>query len=345
MTRESTTPGPAPEHVFGDDRPFAQCHAATLVATPGGGFLAAWFGGTREGESDVAIWGANRRPGTPSRAGVPGAGWSPPRVLAKVDARPHWNPVLYALDGDGTDLVLQFKVGERIRHWQTFCQRSRDAGSTWSAARPLVPGDVGGRGAVRTKPIRLASGDWLAGASRERWRRWDAFFDRSANGLDDWQATEDVSIDHLRFKGKGLIQPSLWESAPGQIHALFRSTDGRLHRSDSQDDGRAWSPPTPTSLSNNNSGIDVVRAEDGRLVLACNPVAGNWAARTPLSLLVSEDEGVSWPVRLDVETAAGEYSYPALIATAEGVALAYTWNRRRIAFLELRLPVGTSTAP
>ena len=39
------------EYLFADDRPFAQCHASTLVQLKNGAFLAAWFGGTREGHS------------------------------------------------------------------------------------------------------------------------------------------------------------------------------------------------------------------------------------------------------------------------------------------------------
>ena len=311
------------EHVFGDVRPFAQCHASTLVRQASGRFLVAWFAGTREGTEDVAIWGAER---------APDGGWSAPRVLAKAGDVAHWNPVLFALDEEGRDLVLHFKVGPRIREWETWSQRSRDGGATWSEPAPLVPGDRGGRGAVRCKPIRLASGAWLAGASRERWRRWDAFFDRSPDGIRDWKATPDVAINHLRFGGKGLIQPTLWRSEGERVHALFRSTDGFVHRADSTDDGRTWSRPRALAIPNNNSGIDVARLPDGRVVLACNPVEGNWAARTPLSLLVSSDGGETWPARIDVETAPGEYSYPALIATPEGVALTWTWNRRRIAF-------------
>ncbi|MEM9174190.1 MAG: sialidase family protein [Myxococcota bacterium] len=325
-SRNDLAPVLSSEHVFGDVRAFAQCHASTLVRVPDGGFLVAWFAGERESTDDVAIWA--------SRRGHEGA-WSPPRVIAKVADVAHWNPVLFALEETGQELVLHFKVGERIRTWETWSQRSSDGGETWSTPAPLVPGDRGGRGAVRCKPIRLASGAWLAGASRERWRRWDAFFDRSPDGVGDWVATPDVPLDRRAFGGKGLIQPTLWTSGEGHVHALFRSTDGFVHRSDSEDDGRSWSRARPLAVPNNNSGIDAVRLPDGRVVLACNPVGGNWAARTPLSLLVSTDEGATFPDRVDVETDPGEFSYPALIGTPDGVALAYTWNRRRIAFAKI----------
>ena len=113
---------------------------------------------------------------------------------------------------------------------------------------------------------------------------------------------------------------------------LMRSSCGRICRSDSEDGGRTWAPVRKTELPNNNSGIDLARLDDGTLALAFNPVSGDWAPRTPLSVALSTDNGETWPRRLDVETGEGEYSYPAIIPTAGGVALTYTWRRERIAF-------------
>ena len=328
------------EYVFDDQRPFAQCHASTIAPRPDGGLLVAWFGGTREGNSDVGIWSAERlvdpsakkESPTPSDpASSNGANWSEPRLIAKVSNEAHWNPVLFALSPTGKDLCLHFKVGARIREWQTWSQRSNDAGRTWSAAERLVPGDRGGRGAVKNKAIQLTSGDWIAGASIEGWRRWNSFIDRSPDGLTDWVAGATIEIDSRNFSGKGLIQPALWESAPGIVHALFRSTDGRTHRSDSEDDGRTWSTAYPIEVPNNNSGLDLVRMSNGVIALVCNPVAGNWAARTPLSLLLSGDNGRSWPERVEIETGPGEFSYPSIIEAEAGLGISYTWNRRRIA--------------
>ena len=320
---------PQPVFLFGEERPFAQCHASTLVETRDGRTLVAFFAGTHEGHPDVGIWLAEK----PAAADAP---FDPPRRVARVADRAHWNPVLYRLDEDA--IALQFKVGERIRSWTTWLALSRDGGRRFESPRPLVTGDRGGRGAVRNKPIRLASGDWLAGASIETRWRWEAFFDRSPDGIGGWAATARIATDRAGFIGKGLIQPTLWESAPGRVHALFRSTDGRIHRADSADDGRTWSRAHATDLPNNNSALDVARLVDGTLALALNPVAGNWAARTPLSLLFSRDDGATWPWRLDVESGPGEFSYPAIVASGpsgDGLALCYTWNRRRIAFLRI----------
>ena len=304
------------EHLFADDRPFAQCHASTLVLLKNGALLAAWFGGTRESHADVGIWGAERRHGR----------WSAPRRLAKVRDCAHWNPVLHA-SGDGC-VYLFFKVGERIADWETWVMESADDGQTWTEPRALVPGDRGGRGPVKNKLLALADGTWLAGASLER-DGWEVFIDRSADRGATWQASDLIARDRSLFTGRGAIQPTLWESAPGRVHLLVRSTCGRIGRSDSADGGRTWSPLYPTDLPNNNSGLDVARLHDGTLALVCNPVE---RTRTPLSILLSTDNGQTWPRRLDLETADGEYSYPAIIPTQVGMAITYTWKRERIAF-------------
>ncbi|MBV7338876.1 exo-alpha-sialidase [Chloroflexi bacterium TSY] len=306
------------EHAFGDERPFAQCHASSLVQFRNNKMLVVWFGGSHEGNDDVGIWCAERFQ----------TRWSSPRLLAKVDNRPHWNPVLF-VDANGR-LHLYFKVGRHIQEWVSWTMTSDDEGATWTTPRELVSGDREGRGPVKNKPIRLASGAWLAGASMETEDSSSVFVDRSEDGGATWQATDPLLLDRNVCAGKAVIQPTLWESEPGHVHMLMRSTCGLICRSDSRDDGRTWSPIYATELPNNNSGLDIARLYDGTLALVCNPVAER--VRTPLSILLSFDNGHTWPRRLDIESEPGEYSYPAIIPTPVGMAITYTWRRERIAF-------------
>ena len=318
--------------VFGDDRPFRECHASTLVALDDGGFLAAWFGGTKEKNPDVAIWTAK------CRAGV----WSAPIKTMKIRQEAHWNPVLFR-DETGT-VYLFFKVGKEIAVWETWVALSNDEGATWSEPVELVAGNKGGRGPVRNKPIILTDGTWLAGASYESDQgdqRWDVFVDRSEDGGKTWEATPYLALDRSRFNGKGVIQPTLWESAPGKVHLLVRSTDGKIYRSDSDDYGKSWHALYATGMPNNNSGIDLVKMPDGTLVLAYNPISGNWASRASLSIAFSYDNGVTWPETVVIENDGAErteYSYPAIIACGDDrVAFTYTWKRQRIAFGEVEI--------
>jgi predicted neuraminidase len=87
---------------------------------------------------------------------------------------------------------------------------------------------------------------------------------------------------------------------------------------------------TATTLPNPNSGIDAVTLKDGRHLLVYNPTTRSRNSRTPLSVAVSHD-GKDWKRVLDLETAPGEYSYPAVIQTRDGLAhITYTWKRQRI---------------
>lgn len=309
------------DFVFGDDREFPQCHASTLVRTDGGKFVIAWFGGTKEKDDDVGIWVSTGRPGH----------WTAPLEVAKIREDPHWNPVLHR--GADGKIYLFFKVGKEISHWETWVQVSEDDGATWTAAYELVKGDRGGRGPVKNKMIELTDGTWLAGASVEP-DRWDVMLDRSEDGGKTWVESEKLAIDTVAIKGKGAIQPTLWESEPGKVHMLVRTTGGVVGRSDSDDNGKTWSTIVATSLPNPNSGIDLTKLDDGTLALMYNPDSKNWGSRSPVSLALSHDNGVTWPDVIDIDAGdkEDEFSYPAIISWGDSIATTYTWNRQKIAF-------------
>jgi len=326
-TQVMDTQLPQKDFVFGDDRPFPQCHASTLTRLADGRFLVAWFGGTQEKDDDVGIWLVKGKPG----------GWSDPVEIAKIREDPHWNPVLFRTP-DGK-IMLFFKVGKTIDLWETWVKTSTDEGETWSEAEELVAGDKGGRGPVRNKPIVLSDGTWLAGASNENNRVWNVFVDRSEDQGKTWQASEYLDLDRDEITGEGVIQPTLWESSPGNVHMLIRSSAGAICRSDSEDYGKTWSPIYKTDLPNPNTGIDLTQLPDGSLALAYNQDDENWGARAPLTLALSYDNGKTWPAQLDIETGgedadrrSDEFSYPAIISFGDTIALTYTWQREKIAF-------------
>ncbi len=290
------------DFVFEDDRPFASCHASTAVETKNGALLCAWFGGTAEKHPDVGIWTSRFKRGA----------WEKPKLTAKVNSTAHWNPVLFRDPKRGT--YLFFKAGPDVDVWQTYWMRLNDNEATWSKPKELVPGDVGGRGPVKNKPIILTGGAWLAPASTE-FKSWKCFADRSEDGGKTWRRSEDFPMVRSILRCAHAIQPTFWESAPGNVHALLRTSCGRIVRTDSTDAGRTWSPCALTELPNNNSGIDALRLADGRVLLVYNPVARSWGKRTPLTLAVSEDNGATWTGLVHLEADPGEYSYPAIVRT------------------------------
>lgn len=315
------------EHIFGDERPFPQCHASTMISLKNGTYLFAWFAGTEEKSDDVGIWMANGKPGN----------WTKTKLAAKIRNDAHWNPVLFnAPDGR---IYLFFKVGKEIDYWETWVQYSTDQGNTWSTPKELVKGDKGGRGPVRNQPIILSDGSWLAPASIERNRVWNAFTDRSEDNGETWKASDTLEMDRSVIIGEGIIQPALWESSPGNVHMLLRSSSGNICRSDSKDYGKTWSPVYETQLPNNNSGIDVTQIAGDTIAVIYNPVSKNWGDRFPINVAVSTDNGQTWPVSFEIEKGKtdAELSYPDILYEDGFLVACYTWNRKTIAFWKGKL--------
>ncbi|EAA5064323.1 hypothetical protein DPT33_03285, partial [Salmonella enterica subsp. enterica] len=253
------------------------------------------------------------------------------------------------------------KVGSDVHVWKTWFITSSDRGFTWSTPAPLVNDDILPRGPVKNKLLLASNGAWIAPGSIESPERWRAFVDRSSDEGKHWNISFvplepdnaisgtnvalwdgvkkgmlwECCLENL-LRWDGVIQPTLWESSPGHIHMLLRSTRGAIFRSDSIDYGATWSVARATSLPNNNSGIDLVSMQDGTLILALNPVNGNWGKRYPLSLIASQDNGESWLPLLDLESDHGEYSYPAIISEGGVVHITYTWNRKNIVYCRLQ---------
>ena len=302
-----------------------ECHASHFVTLGEGRIFLVCFLGSREGHNDVRIVGVHRAPdGT----------WSQPQAITEDDGLPHWNPVLLKRR-DGA-ILLFYKVGKPIADWKTRFMVSYDGCKTWSASQELVAADEGGgRGPVRNKAIYLRDGSILAPASTER-GEWKCFFDRSVDEGKTWQRSRDLCVPNGTLdgyavrKGKGIIQPTLWESHEG-VHALMRSSEGAIYRTDSND-GITWCDPYRTQIPNNNSGIDLDVLPDGRVLLCCNPVGNNWGARSPISLFVSTDNGKSFSLLTHLTTMQGEYSYPAVRYENGKLHVTYTWNRRTIQY-------------
>lgn len=329
-TQQEVTPAIETGFFTADGVPVPEVHASTVLRLSNGEIMAAWFGGKKEGTDDVGIFLVQGKPGN----------WSAPKEISKIREDAHWNPVL-AQSPDGK-VVLFFKVGKKIPSWETWYVTSEDNGKTWSEAKELVAGDKGGRGPVKNKPIILSDGKWMAGASHED-GPWVAFADISTDNGATWKAAPYLKMDKNVFvgKGKGLIQPTLWESAPGKVHMLLRSTAGAIYRADSEDGGLTWTDAYKTNMPNPNSGIDLTKLDDGTLVLAYNPDTANWGSRASLSLAISTDNGATWPKEVNIahddrKPIEGErdpeFSYPAVIHNGDTIIATYTWNRKKVAY-------------
>lgn len=287
------------------------------METENGELLAAWFGGSREGDNDVVIWMSRRGDG----------GWSAPREFAREPNTPTWNPVLFR-SADGVTWAF-YKFGPSPREWTGAYRTSTDDGRTWSGPTRLPAGLYG---PIRAKPYLLADGTIISGTSVESYQSWTSWVERSRDNGRTW--TRHGPIAHPT-EAQGVIQPTIVPISGGLRMFMRSRRIGKICYADSHDGGVTWTDAKETDLPNPSAGIDAVALADGRIVLIYNHTP---RGRTPLSLAVSRDEGKTWRRFLDLETEPGEYSYPALIVGADGnLHMTYTWKRRRIKYVKLPL--------
>jgi predicted neuraminidase len=306
--------------------PYPECHASTIVETPGHTLVAAWFGGTKERNPDVGIWVTRESDGhwLPAVEVANGVQPSGPRL-------PTWNPVLF--QPADSPLFLFYKVGPSPSQWWGMAMTSADGGRTWSEPHRLPDGILG---PIKNKPIRLADGAWLSGSSTEGGPTgWRVHFEISRDAGRTWRLAGPVA----KGEGTGLdaIQPSLLTYRDGRVQALCRTRNGVIASTWSRDGGGTWSPLARIDLPNPNSGIDAVTLADGRQLLVYNhsappPENPTKAVRYPLDVALSAD-GAAWRhvLTLESEPRGSGYAYPAVIQAADGlIHVTYTWDRKMI---------------
>jgi alpha-L-rhamnosidase len=291
VLRADDLPGVVSSEFIFETAPFASCHASTIVETKRG-MTAAWFGGTKEGAPDVGIWLSHQE----------GGKWAAPIEVAngvRADGKRFacFNPVLFHLP-DGS-LALYYKA--------------------WSEAEKLPEPLIG---PVKNKPVTLSDGSLLSGSSTED-QGWRVHFEHSTDGGKTWQFIGPVNDG----KTINAIQPSILFLGGDKLMAIGRTKEKHLFEIHSDDNGKTWGTMTLTDLPNPNSGTDAVTLRDGRHLLIYNHTA---KGRSPLNLAVSKD-GKNWEAALVLESEPGEYSYPAIIQTGDGlVHIVHTWKRLRI---------------
>ena len=359
--------------------PTVQCHAANLMPLPDGSLGCVWFGGTQEGVADISVWFSRLSLNNPA------AGWSPPVQLSNDAERSEQNPILFnAPDGALWLLHTAQRSGHqdtaivRVR-------KSLDGGARWSAPEPLLPGTgLFVRQPLVVTPTHWLLPIWHC--RTEGGARWSGDHDDSAVLLstDQGRSWSETAVPGSLGAVHMNIVPG---RDGHTLLAFYRSRwADAVYRSVSTDGGLSWSAPQPTALPNNNSSIQVVRLAHGRLkgrlAMVYNhisaaqaterrlslydeiedepgssaayaaPPAGARTAfwgtpRAPMTLALSDDDGLSWPQRRDLETGDGycmsnnsaqqrnrELSYPSIVQTPDGnLHVAYTHHRQRIRHL------------
>jgi predicted neuraminidase len=308
-------------------------HSCATCLLPGGEVLAVWFGGSREGARDVALFTA--------RFDAQKGSWSTPmKVVDRASAqaelgrsiRKVGNAVLFP-DREGTLWLVYVTV--TVGGWSGSAlnvKSSRDDGRTWSASERLTANPLFNFSSlVRNKPIYAADGRIGLPIYHEFFSTYPQvlWLTPGADGR-----LQDYAVRSLAH-GRGLIQPALAALGESRVAMFLRdhTAQRKLRTAWSEDGGWTWSTPSAGALVNPDAAVDALRLRDGRLLLAYNDAP---SGRENLRLATSNDEGKSWqPGPLIEQEPAQEFSYPHLTEDRTGrVHLTYTWKRQRIKHVE-----------
>ena len=329
-------------------------HAANAIELSDGRLFVTWYCGSYEGGEDQRIAGAIRNSDgawQPSRVvinrfeydgetwipeiGVPVQApggdvrlflWACPLSTFKLVRNPGYVRIVGgAGPGAFTGVpTIPFESPVWIRDIPTSRVFVSPLAADFSASRPQLLWDE--RGLVIMGAARhLQGGHWLLPYHTERKDCWfhSRFFVANAN-LENWETCGDI------YAPPGCLEPVAVQLPSGEILCFMRrgGYDGHIWRASSSDEGRTFSAPVQTSLRNPYAGVDIGFSHTSqRLLVVYND---SYRLRVPLSVGISEDLGQTWRVR-DVETLIGQYAYPKLLQTRDGLwRLFYSNDYRHI---------------
>lgn len=313
----------------------ASVHSATAAEISGGRLMAFWYGGSREGASDVALYS--------SVYSLRQNDWSRERVVVTREfAQKHLqrslrklgNPVL-GRDSKGR-LCLYF-VSVSVGGWAGSAVNlmvSEDEGETWSPPRRLIASPFFNISTlVKGAPLLFSDGAVGLPVYHELLGKFGELLRLDGEGH---------AIGKTRLSwGQSSLQPVIVPRSEKEAVGFMRyagDPPNRILMVRTDDGGVHWSPPEKTALPNPNAAIASTLLSDGALLLAFNNAEEN---REDLSLALSADFGNAWRIARRLEGGSGsapapvpEYSYPWVVQDRAGdVHLLYTWGRSRIKHL------------
>jgi predicted neuraminidase len=306
-------------------------HVGSICELSQGRLAAAWYGGTREGARDVAVFLSVKAPGEASSWSRPAKvadGVSASRELSRY-VKKVGNPLLFCGPGDRLWLVY---VSIAVGGWSGSSLNvkwSDDAGTTWSRSQRLTLSPFFNISElVRNRPLCMSGGGFAVPIYHECLGYFPEIL-----WLQPGVKGADIHFTKYRMTGgKSFIQPSVVALGPSVATAFYRclSHEKAIGAAVTNDAGLTWSQPETLTLPNPDASLDALLLSDQRILLAFNDSPAN---RETLRLAVSHDQGRHWTRIATLDSASGgEFSYPYMIRTQDSrIHLIYTWDRKQMA--------------
>lgn len=215
---------------------------------------------------------------------------------------------------------------------------SSDEAVTWSEPTAIIPdAEIGYYVLNNDRVVALGEGRLLApvakhhapGQEKADWNGEVGCYFSDDNGL-TWQSPKQL---HQAFDAAGkrvaTQEPGVVELKDGRVLLWVRTGAGELYQAHSGDRGLTWSPLVPMGVASPQSPASIERIPgSGELLLVWNDhsdlALAERTLRTPLSLALSSDEGLTWsPGRIIEPNPRGWYCYTAIDFVEKHLLLAY----------------------
>lgn len=304
-------------------------HPASITQLADGDLFLVFYGGDGEYAPGTGVFGM-RRPAN-------GGEWSEPRLLARDPMYSVGNPVVWQAPDDRIWLFYVVRPGATWSTSRIAAKVSDDGGLSWSDST-VITWEEGMM--VRSRPVVLQDGAYILPIYHETGYDTEkvgadttALFLRLEPGETAWTPSNRVTAR------LGVLQPAVVELDDGTLLAYCRrggdydpGDDGTVVRTESADGGHTWTQGVETEFPNPNAAVDLLRLQDGRLLLVYNHSMDD---RTPLAAAISNDQGRTFKRLPDIATGDNSFAYPYALQTQDGeVHVVYSSNGRTTLHME-----------
>lgn len=303
-------------------------HAASVVYLQNGDLLTAFFAGSREGASDVKIYGSIYNARTQK--------WGQPFILisrewlsdkSKQYIKKLGNPVLYRQN----DRIYLFVVGTSIGGWATSKIYQLYADNFWTdrtfkykQTLYLSP-FINISNLVRTRPVATIDGGFILPIYHELADKYALILKFDSNG-DIKQIIKPNSLHHQ-------LQPSITPINQSECVVVFRNyrhSDNTMFSQTCSDGGNIWNKPQKTNIKNYDNSLNLIDFNHN-IYLIYNTSFGNLnRGRLTLSKMLSPTQFIKIKDLDYTKSKQGEVSYPTTITNGQYIDIVYTYDRKNI---------------
>ncbi len=283
---------------------------AAIVPLKDGSLLLGW---TEFYAADGADHGPARLVGRLSTDG--GRTWGDKYTLVENDGGCNVMEVNFMRLHSGDLAIFYCQKNSEAEDCRVMIRTSADEGRTFGPAQELSPAGKY-TGLTNGRCIRLRSGRILL----EAWEGGDSYCVLSDDDGKTWH-----DGGRVRPEGGPCYEPACIELKDGRVLMLMRTGIGGQFSSISQDGGETWTTPVLSDLRCTASPVAITRVPTtGDLLAIYNDDAESPTSRSPLTAILSRDEGQTWSGKKNIESAPGDrWAYPAVTWVDDTALITY----------------------